>query len=151
MPSLRKVQQLKAISPFTLIVWASVWVSADVDFIMRFPSNGLFCRQNRCRLRIDLHGSANSELSATTMAIEMTKNSERAHSTIFGRFLYCHCMTKDVKNDWNGNVLSLKSLRSSRLWFNQEYPYRDSSYDKIGAYCAFFKSGSLGHVWPIKN
>ena len=103
-----------------------------------------------------LRGSATSELSATTMAIEIRKNSECAHSTLFGRFLYCHCMTKDVKNDWNGNVLSLKSLRSSlhqwwlsRLWFHQKYPYRGSSYNKTGAYCAFFKSCSLGHVWPI--
>ena len=103
-----------------------------------------------------LRGSATSELSAITKAIERRKNSERTHSTPFGRFLYCHCMTKDVKNDWNGNVLSLRSLRSSlhqwwlsRLWFHQKYPYRGSSYYKTGAYCAFFKSRSLGHVWPI--
>ena len=48
---------------------------------------------------IVLSGSANSGLVATTMAIEIRKNSEHAHSTLFGRFLYCHGMTKDVKYD----------------------------------------------------
>ena len=76
-----------------------VSVSVDVDLIRLFPSNRQFFRQNHHILRIVLHGSATCEISATTTVIKMKKNSERAYSTLFGRFLYHHCMTNDVNLD----------------------------------------------------
>ena len=95
-----KVQQLKQPHPSHQSCEPRVSVPVDVDFVGRFPSNHQFFWQNHRILRTVLHGSASCELSATTTAIEMkTKNPEHAHSTLFGRFLYHHCMTNHVKLD----------------------------------------------------